>query len=77
MLYYEIQYPEGPKYFYHATGIGLLRQAQMAQRIWHEKEHEIVWLKHRLSYKRTTPIDMKEFFWVKLTAVNFDERKLK
>jgi hypothetical protein len=76
MLYYEIQYPEGPRYFCHRNGIGLFQQAQMAQRIWHEKDHEIVWLKHRLG-GRMTPIDMKEFFWVKLTAVNFDERKLK
>ena len=72
MLYYEIQYPKGPKYFYHTTGIGLLRTWSSAQRVWHEKEHEIVWAKNKLDDPATTPVDMQEFFWVKLKAIRIE-----
>lgn len=76
MFYFEIKYPEGTKYFYHGKdwSRGQRDLWQRAHRVWHEKEHEIVWAKNRLSDSQTTPVNMEEFFLVKLSAVEFTFR---
>ena len=52
--------------------IGGIRYAGMARasdRIWEENDDGSVrFLKHRYSEASTTPVDMKEFFWVKLKS---------
>ena len=47
-----------------------LRLMARAQRVWEEDETGIKFIKNRNSNPKTTPVDSKEFMWVKLSAVN-------
>ena len=40
----------------------------MSNRVWVEEDTEVRFLKHRFSEASTTPVDMKEFFWIKLKS---------
>ena len=40
-----------------------------AQRVWEEDETGVKFIKNRNSNPETTPVDSKEFLWVKLSGV--------
>lgn len=40
-----------------------------AERVWQEDEHGIKFIKNRNGFLETTPVDSKEFMWIKLSAV--------
>ena len=40
----------------------------MSNRVWVEEDTGVRFLKHRFSEASTTPVDMKEFFWIKLKS---------
>lgn len=39
-----------------------------SNRVWVEEDTGVRFLKHRFSEASTTPVDMKEFFWIKLKS---------
>ena len=41
-----------------------------SNRVWAEEDTGVRFLKHRYSEASNTPVDMKEFFWVKLKSAN-------
>jgi len=41
---------------------------QMSERVWAEEIGGVKYLKNRLTGSKNSPIDMKEFFWVKLRS---------
>lgn len=43
---------------------------QKSDRAWAEEEDGVRFLKHRYSDASVTPVDMKEFFWIKLRSVS-------
>jgi hypothetical protein len=45
-----------------------LRLMHYAERIWQEDDTGIKFIKNRNGNPETTPVDMKEFFWVKLSS---------
>lgn len=45
-----------------------LRLMAFADRVWQEDDTGIKFLKNRNGNPETTPVDMKEFFWVKLSS---------
>lgn len=48
---------------------GLHRQVLLlSERVWAEEDHGVRFLKHRYSEASETPVDEKEFFWVKLRS---------
>lgn len=50
-------------------GLGFNRRAMMmANRVWQESRHGVVFYKNRYSCAVDTPVDMKEFFWIKLRS---------
>jgi hypothetical protein len=44
------------------------RLVSFADRVWQEDDTGIKFLKNRNGNPETTPVDMKEFFWVKLSS---------
>ena len=77
MFYYEISdaalmMTGGKKYFFtenlgwYNTPITMMKISQYSNRIWREDEDgKVTFIKHRTGHL-DTPVDMKEFFWVKL-----------
>jgi hypothetical protein len=41
---------------------------QMSERVWAEGKDGVRYLKNRITGSKNSPIDMKEFFWVKLKS---------
>jgi hypothetical protein len=41
---------------------------QMSERVWAEEKNGVKYLKNRLTGIKDSPIDMKEFVWVKLKS---------
>jgi hypothetical protein len=41
-----------------------------AERIWQEDENGVKFVKHRYGNPTETPVDLKEFLWVKLSATS-------
>jgi hypothetical protein len=41
---------------------------QMSERVWAEEDHGVKYLKNRISYRTDIPVDMKEFFLIKLRS---------
>jgi hypothetical protein len=41
---------------------------QMSERVWAEEVHGVRYLKNRTTGIKDSPIDMKEFFWIKLKS---------
>jgi hypothetical protein len=41
---------------------------QMSERVWAEEDHGVRYLKNRTTGIKDSPIDMKEFFWIKLKS---------
>jgi hypothetical protein len=41
---------------------------QMSERVWAEEKDSVKYLKNRLTGSKDSPIDMKEFFWIKLKS---------
>jgi hypothetical protein len=41
---------------------------QMSERVWAEEKSGVKYLKNRLTGSKNSPIDMKEFVWVKLRS---------
>jgi len=44
------------------------RLMHSAERVWQEDEHGVKFIKNRNGFLETTPVDSKEFMWVKLSA---------
>lgn len=40
----------------------------VSERVWSEEDHGVKFIKNRLTEKNNTPVDMKEFFWIKLRS---------
>ena len=61
-----------PKYFtYHSTSFGVHGKDNLlhwADRIWIQDDQGIRYAKNRNSDPDTTPVDMKEFMWIKLKS---------
>jgi hypothetical protein len=49
------------------SGTGAQRM-QMSERVWAEGKNGVRYLKNRFTGSKDSPIDMKEFFWVKLRS---------
>jgi hypothetical protein len=49
------------------SGYGAQRM-QMSERVWAEGKGGVRYLKNRTTSTKDSPIDMKEFFWVKLRS---------
>jgi hypothetical protein len=49
------------------SGTGAQRM-QMSERVWAEGKDSVKYLKNRFTGSKDSPIDMKEFFWVKLRS---------
>jgi hypothetical protein len=49
------------------SGTGAQRM-QMSERVWAEGKNGVRYLKNRTTSTKDSPIDMKEFFWVKLKS---------
>ena len=49
------------------SGHGAQRM-QMSERVWAEGKGGVRYLKNRFTGSKDSPIDMKEFFWVKLRS---------
>ena len=47
-----------------------LRLMFAADRVWCEDSNGVKFIKNRNGFPETTPVDSKEFMWVKLSAVN-------
>jgi hypothetical protein len=41
---------------------------QMSERVWAEGKSGVRYLKNRRTGSKDSPIDMKEFFWIKLKS---------
>jgi hypothetical protein len=41
---------------------------QMSERVWAEEKSGVRYLKNRFTGSKDSPIDMKEFFWIKLKS---------
>jgi hypothetical protein len=41
---------------------------QMSERVWAEEKSGVKYLKNRRTGSKDSPIDMKEFFWIKLKS---------
>lgn len=77
-FYYELHdsavHETGSKYLVvHArTGDAMMAGGywvtQHSNRIWKENSNEVNFVKHRSSILNETPVDMKEFMWIKLKA---------
>jgi hypothetical protein len=39
-----------------------------SERVWAEEEDDVRYLKNRMTGVKDSPIDMKEFFWIKLKS---------
>jgi hypothetical protein len=39
-----------------------------SDRMWSEEDHGVKFIKNRRIEKNNTPVDMKEFFWIKLRS---------
>jgi hypothetical protein len=39
-----------------------------SDRMWSEEDHGVKFIKNRRTEKNNTPVDMKEFFWIKLRS---------
>jgi hypothetical protein len=39
-----------------------------AERVWSEEDDGVKFIKNRRTAKNNTPVDMKEFFWIKLRS---------
>jgi hypothetical protein len=39
-----------------------------SERVWAEEDHGVSYLKNRTTGSKDLPIDMKEFFWIKLRS---------
>lgn len=40
----------------------------LSDRVWSEEDHGVKFIKNRRTEKNNTPVDMKEFFWIKLRS---------
>jgi len=49
------------------SGTGAQRM-QMSERVWAEGKGGVKYLKNRMTGRKDSPIDMKEFFWIKLRS---------
>jgi hypothetical protein len=49
------------------SGHGAQRM-QMSERVWAEGKSGVRYLKNRFTGSKDSPIDMKEFFWIKLRS---------
>jgi hypothetical protein len=49
------------------SGTGAQRM-QMSERVWAEGKNGVRYLKNRTTGSKDLPIDMKEFFWIKLKS---------
>jgi hypothetical protein len=49
------------------SGHGAQRM-QLSERVWAEGKNGVKYLKNRVSSIENTPVDMKEFFWIKLRS---------
>jgi hypothetical protein len=49
------------------SGTGAQRM-QMSERVWAEGKGGVKYLKNRMTGRKDSPIDMKEFVWVKLKS---------
>jgi hypothetical protein len=49
------------------SGYGAQRM-QMSERVWAEGKSGVKYLKNRRTGSKDSPIDMKEFFWIKLRS---------
>jgi hypothetical protein len=47
-----------------------------SDRIWQEEDDSVRWLKNRWAPMGDQPVDMKEFFWVKLRSQTWQGQKL-
>lgn len=49
-------------------GSQLWKMTALAERVWSEEDHGVKFIKNRRTEKNNTPVDMKEFFWIKLRS---------
>lgn len=76
MKYYEVGTTTDRKYYFSSEadlgGIRLFMIASVAQRIWEEDSEQVRFVKNRY-LPLDTPVDQKEFFWVKLQSKPCDK----
>ena len=78
MQYFEVGTTTDRMYYFSCAaelGNGGIRRfmiASVAQRIWQEDETQVKFVKNRL-LPLDTPVDQKEFFWVKLQSKPCDK----
>lgn len=51
-----------------AKGYRLWEMTRYAERVWSEEDDCVKFIKNRRTEKNNTPVDMKEFFWIKLRS---------
>lgn len=51
-----------------SKGRRLWEMTRYAERVWSEEDHGVKFIKNRRTEKNNTPVDMKEFFWIKLRS---------
>jgi hypothetical protein len=49
-------------------GRRLWEMTRYAERVWSEEDDGVKFIKNRRTEKNNTPVDMKEFFWIKLRS---------
>jgi hypothetical protein len=78
MIYYEILFNDSDtkEYYYHevsgfingARGLGHMKLATFANRIWREELDKVRIVKDRMNGLQDQECDLREFLWVKLSA---------